>query len=117
MVITIDCSSDIHIDRFMLRVAYSNITSLGVRAQHVLRWRAVIATYKDTLNASLYDPDAPYSDIILNVRPITVTTLIVTLCSMAVVCIFFVPNIVALIVAIGAIASISTGDIIHHCVQ
>jgi predicted RND superfamily exporter protein len=43
------------------------------------------------------------------VGDITVKTLVITLISMAAVCVFFIPNVAALLVAVAAIASICTG--------
>ena len=60
--------STIVVTSFKFRVSFKEITSLGVRARAVTEWRGIVAGYQDSLNATLWDPDAAFSDVILNVK-------------------------------------------------
>ena len=78
------------------------------RADLLNRWRAVADEYRD-LQASVYEEDAPFLDQIALLIPVTTQDAIITLISMAIVCILFMWNVFSVVIASAAIVSICIG--------
>ena len=137
-----------HVKKFLFRVAFANVTSLRERAYMVSGWRAIIAKYEvcrrliatgqlrsagvaqcnivrsgRTLQRHRVDSpraDADNSCRVSAVNAVGVSKVLCrTMMSMGLVCLFFIPNIAALCVAVASIASIASGvcGFLYWCVQ
>uniref|UniRef100_A0A7I4KHE9 SSD domain-containing protein n=1 Tax=Brugia malayi TaxID=6279 RepID=A0A7I4KHE9_BRUMA len=71
-------------------------------------WRAIVDRYKD-LGASVYEEEALFTDQIDSLVATTLQTSLVILACMAVVCYIFMPDFLAVMIAISSTASICVG--------
>jgi hypothetical protein len=94
------------VERFGIAMCFKNLSQWTERAKIVVKWREVAANYS-SFNITFFDYDAIMYDVILNVNPVTIRAVVITLLCMAVVCLFFIPSVCSVIIASVCIVSIS----------
>lgn len=76
----------------------------------IVEWRKISANYTN-FNMTIFIYDSTLFDLILNVNPVTIRAILITLLCMAGVCLFFIPSVCSVLIASACIVSISVGKL------
>jgi hypothetical protein len=94
----------------LMMTGYHKVHGLGDKARMLQQWRDT-ANRHPQFDIRPWDSDSQISDVILNVQPTTQRTIFITLATMAVVFVIFVPNLITVICATASVASICAGTV------
>uniref|UniRef100_A0A914VWV2 SSD domain-containing protein n=1 Tax=Plectus sambesii TaxID=2011161 RepID=A0A914VWV2_9BILA len=100
-----DSRKEVRVDGFAMWLCTTRMRSWYDRAQTLMEYRKIIDQYP-TFNMTTFLFDASIFDLILSTGDVTIMAVIVTLISMAIVCLLFIPSLGCVLIATVTIGSI-----------
>ncbi|MFH4973974.1 hypothetical protein AB6A40_000683 [Gnathostoma spinigerum] len=94
-----------YLSGFRMHLIARNMNEWSTRALYVDACRSIVDRYPQ-FNATVYDGESPILDLILIVKTDLLGSIIVTVFCMGVVCVFFLPSKLGIIIVVATIASI-----------
>ncbi|KAK0396036.1 hypothetical protein QR680_001538 [Steinernema hermaphroditum] len=96
------------LQKFFFSTGFHNAVAWSDRLELLQNWREIASEYTH-LNLTIYEDFSMYSDQLLTILPVTQQTVIFAFLCMAIVLIFFTPNLYTIISSTIAILSINVG--------
>lgn len=100
---------ELSVERFFLIVAYRDTSAWSTRIELMVEWRRLAREYSD-MDVSVWETNSHFVDQMLSLKSVTLTSVVVTLISMDIICLLFIPSLMSLVGATFAIGLICLGN-------